>query len=197
MSCPHPSVTPEVHHAFRFVRMCGTSDDLFDSYRNLFLAFESLLSDIRPRQKRSSRWRRLLRIKPNGRWEGERHWFKEALSEADKLVSIASLTPPEIRNHRRWILRWMYSAERSALMHAKQGEDYLLPQDDTRRAELIASLGKLWDYIRKLIEENLDVTAGGGALFGPGWAMRADPVLANLALFVAQPWTKSRAFEPE
>ena len=61
---PSPSVTPEVHHAFRFVRMCGTSDDLFDSYRNLFLAFESLLSDIRPRQKRSSRWRRLHASSP-------------------------------------------------------------------------------------------------------------------------------------
>ena len=31
--------------------MYRTSDDLFDTYRNLFLAFESLLSDIRPRQR--------------------------------------------------------------------------------------------------------------------------------------------------
>jgi hypothetical protein len=34
-----PPVAPLVHDAFRFIRICKTSDDLFDAYRNLFLAF--------------------------------------------------------------------------------------------------------------------------------------------------------------
>jgi hypothetical protein len=72
-SPPLPSAVAD--DAFRFVRMCRTSDDLYDSYRNLFLAFECLLSDIRPRPG-------------------------------------------------------------------------YLPHDVTGRAELIASLGKLWDYIK-------------------------------------------------
>ena len=44
----------------------------------------------------------------------------------NKLVPISSLTPEGIRNHRKWILRRIYRGERSALMHAKKGEDYLV-----------------------------------------------------------------------
>jgi hypothetical protein len=29
-------------------------------------------------------------------------------------------------NHKKWINNWMYSAERSALTHAKQGQNYLI-----------------------------------------------------------------------
>ena len=71
------------------------------------------------------------------------------------------------------------------MMHAKKGEDYLVPQDDTRRAELIASLVRLWDYIRELIAKHLSVPSRGGGLFGPGWAMMADPKLTELMLFVS------------
>ena len=46
-----PPPTPLIHEAYRFIRMSRTSDDLYDSYRNLFLAFECLLSDIRPPQR--------------------------------------------------------------------------------------------------------------------------------------------------
>ena len=166
-------LTPKVHDALRFLRMCRTSDDLFDSYRNLFLAFESLLSDIRPQKKNA-----------NGTLEGERQWFMDALGEADKLVPLANLTPPGIRNHKKWILRRMYGDERSALMHAKQG-GYLLPQDDTRRADLIASLGKLWDYIRELIWIHLGVKSGGRSLCGPDWVKVADPYLSRHTLFVS------------
>ena len=38
------SVTPAQYDVFRFVRMSRTSQYLFDSYRNMFLAFERLLS---------------------------------------------------------------------------------------------------------------------------------------------------------
>lgn len=183
---PPAPLTPKIHDAFRFLRMCKTSDDLFDSYRNLFLAFESLLSDIRPRQRRpTSRWRRLLRLKPDNRWETETVWFTEALGEADKLVSLARLTPPDVQNHKKWIREKMYGRERSALMHAKLGHDYLLPQDETRRAELVVSLSRLWDYLKELIAKHLNVTSPAGYLAVAGWAMMADPTLRSAALFVS------------
>jgi hypothetical protein len=151
-----------VHDAYRFIRMCRTSDDLYDSYRNLFLAFECLLSNIRPPQQivPRRRWWCLRRGTPQNKWESETQWFLAALSKADELVPLASLTPPDIQNHPKWILKHMYGGERSALMHAKQnrGREYLLPQDDARRAELIASLGKLWWYISELLKAHLSVT---------------------------------------
>lgn len=157
-----PPPTPMADDAFRFVRMARTSDDLFDAYRNLFLAFESLLSDIRPRRRVAQRrgwwgWLSKRHSTSNARWETENAWFMDALDQADALVPLATLTPPNVTNHKKWIKRWMYQAERSALMHAKRGQRYLLPHDTADRAELIESLGRLWDYIKNLIETHLHV----------------------------------------
>ena len=56
---PSPPLNPVQHDAFRFIRMSRTSVYLYDSYRNIFLALESLLADIAPQQN-----------------EGEAVWFK-------------------------------------------------------------------------------------------------------------------------
>jgi hypothetical protein len=148
------------------------------------------LSDIRPPRQIVSRrpwWWWLLRRDPRHRWESEKQWFMDALSEADKLVPLDSLTPPDVQNHRRWIYKHMYAEQRSALMHAKQarGREYLLPQDQARRAELTASLVKLWDYISSLNEQHLGVRARRSGVFAPGWAMMADPFLSATTLFVS------------
>jgi hypothetical protein len=185
-----PPPTPMVHDAFRFIRMCRTSDDLYDSYRNLFLAFECLLSDIRPPQQITTRrgWGWLRWGPAITKWEGERQWFRAALTAANNLVPLARLTPPgDQTNHVKWVMKHVYDRECSALMHAKQnrGRDYLLPQDHARRADLTTSLGRLWGYLRELIKEHLDVTSPSGGLFAPGWAMFADPVLSTMEAFVS------------
>lgn len=184
-----PAPTPTVDDAFRFVRMARTSDDLFDAYRNLFLAFESLLSDIRPRRPRElSRWKRWLtksRAAGNTPWETERDWFMAALDQADKLVPLATLTPPDVTNHKKWINRRMYRAERSALMHAKRGQNYLLPHDAADRAELIESLGRLSDYIRNLIEKHLHVRAHSSYFSDAAVAVGAQAILPQHSLVVS------------
>lgn len=92
----HPSSPPppaSTHDAFRFVRMSRTSQYLYDSYRNMFLALESLLSDLRPKAQ-----------KANGRWEGEGEWFRNAMSEADKLVPVKGLAPTSEPDPVQWIM---------------------------------------------------------------------------------------------
>ena len=42
-------------------------------------------------------------------------------------------------------------------MHAKQGQQYLTPQDVASRARLTASLGTLWAYLLELIQRHLGV----------------------------------------
>ena len=81
---PAAPITAAQHDAFRFIRMSRTSEYLFDSYRNMFLALERLLSDIRPRAMR-----------PNGKpAESEKDWFTAALQQAGVFVSVAKLAPP-------------------------------------------------------------------------------------------------------
>ncbi|ULN50284.1 hypothetical protein [Mycolicibacterium goodii] len=188
-----PPPTPMADDAFRFVRMARTSDDLFDAYRNLFLAFESLLSDLRPRRQvpittPRREWWRLWGSQlatGNMKWETEHNWFMDALDHADRLVSLATLTPPGVTNHKKWISRWMYSAERSALMHAKRGQNYLLPHDARDRAELIESLGRLWQYIKNLIEKHLHVRGRSSSLSRYTVEHTARAVLLEFPLIVS------------
>ena len=55
VTAPPVPQTPGAGEAYRFIRMSRTSHDLFDSYRNMFLAFECLLCDIRPPRKITTR----------------------------------------------------------------------------------------------------------------------------------------------
>ncbi|WP_082570437.1 hypothetical protein [Mycobacterium sp. Root135] len=187
-----PPPTPLADDAFRFVRMSRSSDDLFDAYRNLFLAFESLLSDIRPRKRvpiPQPRLRWCLIRKPdtavNMKWETEHDWFMASLDQADVLVSLDGLTPPGVTNHKKWIYRWMYGAERSALMHAKRGQNYLLPHGATDRAALIESLGRLSDYVSHLIEKHLHVRRMSSYLSSYAVEQMAKAVLPQFPLVVS------------
>jgi hypothetical protein len=188
---PPTPPTPMIDDTYRFIRMCRTSDDLYDSYRNLFLAFECLLSDIRPPQRVARRrCFGLRRPGPNGPWEPDKRWFMDALSKAGKLVSLASLTPPEIqKNHEKWVYKHMYQAERCALMHAKRGrdEEYLLPQGGVNRDQLIDSLARLSSYIRKLIDAHphLGVRYRGGYLTDAARRLGAQAVVGGHVVVVS------------
>ncbi|WP_082961716.1 hypothetical protein [Mycobacterium sp. 852002-51152_SCH6134967] len=186
-----PPPTPLADDVFRFVRICRTSDDLYDAYRNLFLGFECLLSDIRPRrqvpipQRRCSWWWPTRPHNSATKWESENDWFMDALDQAHQLVPLDRLTPPDVMNHKKWINRWMYSAERSALMHAKRGQNYLLPHDASSRAELTESLGRLWEYMMNLIEAHFDVRGRRGSLSRHAVEKAATSVLSQIALVVS------------
>lgn len=161
-----PQVLPTVvkHDAFRFIRMSRTSEYLFDAYRNMFLAFEAVLSDIYPQ--------------PKGMKESA--WFKEALRKADGLVPISPiLAPSGVPSSIDWVYENVYRDARSALMHAKQGRAYHLPQDDRARQQLQASLNNMWLYIRGLLDTHLGVAHMSGGLFQGGFHMLAQPVLSG------------------
>ncbi|WP_131721531.1 hypothetical protein [Mycolicibacter heraklionensis] len=168
-----PPPTPAQHDAFRFIRMSRTSEYLFDSYRNMFLALERLLSDIRP-----------LNVGPNGRpVESEKAWFTAALQQADALVPVTKLAPPGESAPIDWVYANMYADERSALSHAKPGR-YLLPQDDAGRAELRTSLQRLWAYVRELVGAVLGVNYNMSGFYHSGWELLTKPTFDNMALFV-------------
>jgi hypothetical protein len=95
---PSPPLTPIQHDALRFIRMSRTSDYLYDSYRNMFLALESLLADVAPQQPR----------------EREAAWFTRALAEADtrNLAPAADLAPPNETDPFTWAYQNIYGPKR-------------------------------------------------------------------------------------
>ncbi|MDT7760093.1 MAG: hypothetical protein QOH27_5991, partial [Mycobacterium sp.] len=165
---PPPPPTPISHDVLRFIRMAKTSDDLFDAYRNLFLALECLLDGIHPHRS-----------------GGEGVWFKAALSTANSLVPVAQLAPPNETHPVEWVYQHIYGGERSGLVHAKQKWGYLRPHDSASRADLGASLENLWRYVRDLTAKHLDVTSGSASMSPYGWAEHADPHLRTFIPFVS------------
>jgi hypothetical protein len=172
---PPAPITAAQHDAFRFIRMSRTSEYLFDSYRNMFLALERLLSDIRPRA-----------MHPNGKpAETEKAWFTAALQHADALAPVATLAPAGEPNPIDWVYTNIYGAERSGLMHAKPGL-YHLPQDDAGRAGLRASLRVLSGYVDELAGVVLNVRRNFSGFSTAGWRLFAEPFFDHMALIVAE-----------
>jgi hypothetical protein len=75
---PSTPAQPRHHNGFRYYRLAQTTDDLFDAYRNMYLAFEALLSSQHPMSK----------------GEREIDWLRRALSAASTTVKLEGLGMP-------------------------------------------------------------------------------------------------------
>lgn len=106
-----PTSSPVSHHlAFRFYRLAQASDDLFDAFRNMYLAFESLLSSKHPK---------------GGQWEI--NWLRSALTAASAELDLRSLCPTSTPDPVDHILLVTYQEARLPLFHAKNGCTYFAP----------------------------------------------------------------------
>lgn len=107
---PPIPVVPQHHLGFRFYRLAQASDDLYDAFRNTYLAFESLLSSKFPKGK-----------------EQEIDWLRRALQSSVSALSLASLMPPGTTDPVGQILDAIYGGARLPLFHAKDGKTYFAP----------------------------------------------------------------------
>jgi hypothetical protein len=97
-------VPPKLHASFRYFRYSQASQNTFEAYRNMFLALESLLDHVAPKQ-------------PN---EGETAWLARALTEA---MSTRGLDLSRFAKPRNTpvqdFLDAHYATIRCAVFHAK------------------------------------------------------------------------------
>jgi hypothetical protein len=158
------------HESFRYFRLSQATDDLFDAYRNAYLALESILSSITPQRTNSA-----------GRvTEGEGGWFKRALGEAGRLIPLASHVPAGTVDPVQHLFDELYREMRSAMSHAKSGRKVLLPQDETERQAITASLRRLIGLYLKLAEAHLGARRAGGGMFAIAFRMGFAPVLDTM-----------------
>jgi hypothetical protein len=74
---PEPGATGEWYESMRYLRMSEITDDLFDAFRNVYLALESLLNRLQPRT-------------PD---EGEGTWLRRALTRVHSMAGLGSYLP--------------------------------------------------------------------------------------------------------
>lgn len=173
---PQPS-TPAVmwHESFRYFRLSQTTDDLFDAYRNAYLALESVLSSIAPQLTNAA-----------GKvTEPEGAWFKRALGEANKIVALAPLAPAGSADPVQDLFDELYVNMRSAMSHAKSGRRVLLPQAESERADVTASLRRLVGLYLKLAETHLRARRPSGGVSVVGFRMMIAPILEQMSMYVS------------
>jgi hypothetical protein len=155
------------HESFRYFRLSQTTDDLFDAYRNAYLALESILSSIAPQH-----------VNAAGRLsEGEGDWFLRALTQANQLVALSPFCPPSTIDPIQHLWDEFYRDMRSAMSHAKSGRPILLPQDDQQRRAVTESLQRLIRVYLALAESHLGLRRPGGGIFAVFFRRLTEPVL--------------------
>ena len=150
-----PSILPHPRHhvAFRFFRLAQTTDDLFDAYRNMYLAFEALLSTQHP--------------KPAS--EREIDWLRRALRSASPLLRLDALGLPVTSDLVEAIIEKVYRDARLPLFHAKEGHPYFAPQDTPANRQAVAeALALLTQIVLRMAEVWFDTRRQGGGVFF-GW----------------------------
>jgi hypothetical protein len=98
-----PPTPPVVHHeSYRYFRLSQATDDLFDAFRNAYLALESILADVTP--------------KSGGI---EKSWLLLALANAEKAASLASILSCAPSDFPDLFYNTIYQPVRCRLFHAK------------------------------------------------------------------------------
>lgn len=123
-----PEPDAKWHEGFRYFRLAQVTDDLFDAFRNSYLALEAMLSSIAAQ-----------RLKPDGRpAEREGDWFRRALGIASTHVDLYRYTvegnPATAIDD---IFDEIYVKTRTAVFHAKAGRPVLIPLDAASRPDVM------------------------------------------------------------
>jgi hypothetical protein len=151
-----PIPEPTWTWAFRYYRLSQASQDIFEAYRNLFLSFEALLNNIRPKLSN----------------EHERTWLKNALSEIATKVQLANHAPAKITDPIDYFMKTQYTNVRCRLFHAKYPYA-LLPHEELNPTDVLVAYEALLRLWRDIAETYFQVPRGGGVVTYQGfkWMM--------------------------
>jgi hypothetical protein len=165
---PPTQPLPVYHDALRYYRLSQTTDDLFDSFRNIYLAFELLLEHIAPINA--------------GEREGV--WLKRALATANTTVSLAQAYSGTSGNVVADIYSDIYKGIRCRVFHAKSGQ-CLTPQRPSDRRTVAVGSEKLARLVILLAEHWLSIRRGGGGVTYTGFEMMTKPIANSSVVLVS------------
>lgn len=145
---PDPPPSPMAWHpSFRYYRLAQATDDLFDAYRNLYLALESILDTMEP-----------MRMRPTGSpGEGERAWLQRVLGTVSNRINLAGYAPPGTGTTADRIIDELYQTVRTAMFHARGSRRTMLPGEATIRPQVDSARKRLVRLYLALANEYLQL----------------------------------------
>lgn len=175
-----PESAPKVwHESLRYYRVSEFSTDLFDSFRNLYLAIESLLSDVVPPISRTE-----------GKPEGDSDWLQRALREVGQTFDLRPYAPASPKSLPNAIHHELYVSLRTALFHAKTGRATWEPQDWASRTMIMAARVRYARMFRALAARHLDIPYPSGGFAKAFWEQTWESQLATHEVFVSNDPTR-------
>lgn len=167
---PEPGPPTTWHESMRYFRQAQVTRNLFDAFRNLYLALESVLSAICP-----------MRIKPSGKPdESEGEWFRRALDSAGGRVDLGRFTTSLAATPAVALFDEIYKTVRTSVFHAKSGRPVLLPHDAVARGPVLDVLERLARFYLELLGDVTGVRFGSGGVFAAAFRMMAGGVAMDL-----------------
>jgi len=149
---------------------------LFDAYRNLYLALESILDRITPQAVNAATG------KPT---EGEGAWFKRALSVAHSRVPLGPFATPGATDPVQDLYDELYVRTRTALFHAKTSRPSILPHAPGPDRRLVASMvARLVQMYIALAEKELGTCFASGGFSAHAFDKMTDPSRIQLRLHI-------------
>jgi hypothetical protein len=143
---------PNWHESLRYFRLAQKTDDLFDAYRNIYLALEMILSHRDPQQS----------------GEGERAWFERALKNAHNQFGLDKFAPNQQKVVDS-IVQQQYYDTRVKLFHSKQGRSKLLPHNDKHRKHVQEALDNLSSMTVHIMKNTLNIQRNSGLMTNQGF----------------------------
>lgn len=168
---PPPKVWQE---SLRYYRVSESATDLYDSFRNLYLAIEALLSHVVPPQARS-----------DGRAEGDGDWLERALRDVCCKVDLTPYAPASPKAPWNAIHQELYANLRTAIFHAKTGRATWAPQDWSSRVVIVEARLRYARMFRALAAAYLDASYTSGGLFRAFWEGLWEANLSGHEVFVS------------
>jgi|688.fasta_scaffold127942_2 hypothetical protein len=142
-----PPPKPIYHESFRYIRLAQITDDLFDAYRNMYLALELLVSTISPIRKDIPT--------KNGKVKKE--------TETEWLIRVIGSSPDYFTE--RKTVEEIYKI-RCDLFHAKENKMYKLPQKNLDDRKTVSDgLNDLSILVFKLLRKLQNVGRETGWIF--------------------------------
>jgi hypothetical protein len=130
-----PKSLPNYNIGFRFFRLAQVSDDLFDSFRNMYLAFEAFLSSIYPKGTGT-----------------EIDWLKSSLTNSQNILQLQKLVPAGVITPIDYVVDTIYNKARLQLFHSKNGKPRLVPSEPRDRQIVATALSLLTKIVIQMAE---------------------------------------------
>ncbi|WP_431064498.1 methylamine utilization protein MauJ [Methylotuvimicrobium sp.] len=154
---PSPAYVPPQHHpAYRYFRYSQASQNVFDAYRNMFLALESVLDLIAPKKHR----------------EGETDWIRRAVRDATEKHSInfVPFVKQPGNDPVESFIDAHYSAVRCAVFHAKAaGGGTLRPGSLSDHDRVLHQLLAVQTVVEQIFKALFSVRLPNGGFFPSGF----------------------------